>query len=306
MNQAEVNFLASKGIKVIKILGKGAYGVVFYVYCDHYKSYFALKKVPEPKFMDGELQCLVNIDDPRVVRLYKKFANDGNIYMLMEYCRTDLLAELRQKHKFTDSQMKSYIRDMALSIKACHDRNAAHSDIKPSNFLIDFYGRLKISDFGMCGIFTGQPCSSKRGGTLEFMAPEIFSNVAYNPIVADIWAFGVSIYLIVVRKFPFDGESDYDIKSNIQEGQYNIRLVKDQQLRDVISRCLEVDVKNRATIDELLKMPYFQDEDDQSTRLVKKSSTKGIIVPKMIKNSFFSRSNILPHNVVSRNRATFA
>lgn len=259
MNFDEIKYFESVGIAIIKQIGFGGYGVVFYVYSNQYQSYFALKKIPEKYYKEAEVECLKVIDDPRKVSLYKVYKFNMCVYLLMEYCPTDLTRVLKVKGKISNDVITKYIKEMILSVKACHDRNIAHSDIKPSNFLIDQYGRIKITDFGLSTIHIDAPKSSLFLGTKLFMAPEIFTQAEYNPIIADVWAIGVSIFYIVTKKYPFFNENDVLLEYQIIHGNYSYEQIHDHDLRDVIQRCLTVNPYKRATIDELLLMPYFME-----------------------------------------------
>ena len=260
MNQRELQYFATQEIKFIRVLGRGAFGVVYHVHSDHYGSEFALKKIPENAFNTMELECLIEIDTPRKTHLYQYFRFENSIYLLMEFCPYDLSKIIKTKNTLPSDVFMNYVRDVVLAVKACHDQNIAHSDIKPSNFLIDQYGRVKISDFGLSSIYKGDPISFAFSGTKLYMAPEIFNKSAYNPIIADMWALGVTIFYMVTKDYPFKSDNEELLTYIIHRGKYKDDMIKDDLLKAVIARCLTVDVKQRASCDELLEMPYFHQD----------------------------------------------
>lgn len=95
----------------------------------------------------------------------------------------------------------------------------ANRDIKPENILFatNKHGtnnthedRAQIADFT-----TVVQCQSEEyevsgeAGTMAFMAPECFNKgKPYRPKPTDIWAIGVSIYVLMFDKLPFDLTSD--------------------------------------------------------------------------------------------------
>jgi serine/threonine protein kinase len=65
---------------------------------------------------------------------------------------------------------------------------------------------MKISDFGFAtssgGNYGVGLCLTKLG-TPEYAAPEILMNVPYVGAMADIFALGVSLFIMVTRSMPF-------------------------------------------------------------------------------------------------------
>lgn len=264
MNQAELSFFESQGISYNGIIAQGGYGVVYEVYSSKYKSNFALKKIPQQAFSDSEIECLKAIDDPRIVRLYQTYNFNNYIYLLMEYCSNDLDKMFKHKRISSEDELYRYVYDTILAVKACHDRNIAHSDIKPANFLVDQYGRIKISDFGLSSCYAGEHKCCIFKGTKLFMAPEIFSKKEYDPYKADMWSLGVTIYYIATHHYPFVDKDVNKIQEYIINGDYNKERIKDPLLAEVIQACLEKNPVIRVSIDEILRLPYFNQDTEIS------------------------------------------
>lgn len=259
MNPGEIEYFKQHDIQIISSIGEGGYGSVYYVYSSTYKTYFALKKIPQKNFKQAEIDCLMTLDDPNIVRLYKYYKYEDNFYLLMEYCPSDLNKLLANKQKMSNpAVVQKIISDVIKAVKACHLIQIAHGDIKSSNFLIDSYGRIKICDFGMSTMYTQSNCSTSLfKGTLHFMAPEVFSIGHYDPIRADIWSLGVTLYVIATGYYPFNGLDQHALKDNITKGLYNQDALHDPLLKDLIAGCLETDLTYRSTISELSTHPYF-------------------------------------------------
>lgn len=259
MDQEELLYLRENCIEVIDIIGQGSSGLIFYVYSIRYKMYFALKKITEMMFNKSEIDSLLALDDERIVRLYKCYQFGGFIYLLMEYCPYDIYKLTADQTLCSNPEtLQRLVAELVYAVKSCHSKNIAHCDIKPSNFLVDEYGRVKITDFGLATECPkDNPFCSLRSGTMPFMAPELFGMDDYNPLASDIWSLGVTIYNIVTGKYPFSSDDDITFVSQIEMGVYNSDLIRDPYLRNLIERCLVVDPTKRATIDELVSHPYF-------------------------------------------------
>jgi serine/threonine protein kinase len=76
-------------------------------------------------------------------------------------------------------------------IEECHQAGILHMDMKPANFVVeldeyDELSNLTLIDFGSSSRFQNGYLSGQLG-TLNYNAPEQIANIAYNPVVSEIW-----------------------------------------------------------------------------------------------------------------------
>lgn len=260
MDFKEQEFLKSHGYRILHTIGQGTYGVIFSVYSEKFKQQYAIKRVQKNCFYQNELDCLMSIDEPNIVRLYQKLHYNGYEYLVMELCQTDLEKYISNKYSITDDEIRDLCRNVVLSIKACHDRDIAHCDIKPGNFLVDFYNRVKVSDFGLSMKMDGVSTSNHYTGTKVCMAPELIEKKVHDPMASDVWAVGCTLYYIATGRYPFFSRSQQELDYLIIHSLYNASLVANPLLREVITKCLKIDPEERYTISEIIKHPYFANE----------------------------------------------
>lgn len=258
MEDQEVAFFKQHGLIYQNDIAQGGYGSIYQVYSDHYKRVFALKKIKSDLYHSEELDCCKIIDDTRIVNVYKSFEFNGYHYILMEFCPDDVEKLARRKAgRWNYSELLKLMHDIICCVKAVHDRKIAHCDIKPANFLIDSYGRIKICDFGLSKIVYLDATSKIYSGTKMFMPPEIVNKREHDPFVADIWSLGVTLYFIITGNYPFQAFSTNVLFEKISRGIWDESLIEDANLRKIVCRCLEMNPSRRASLDELLANPMF-------------------------------------------------
>ncbi|KAK8580187.1 hypothetical protein V6N12_070471 [Hibiscus sabdariffa] len=77
--------------------------------------------------------------------------DEESLYIIMEYLHGgDMMTLLMRKDILTDDEARFYVTETILAIESIHEHNYIHRDIKHDNLLLDIYGHLRLSDFGLC------------------------------------------------------------------------------------------------------------------------------------------------------------
>ena len=85
---------------------------------------------------------------PNIVNLYSAFNDDGNVYLLQQYCNGgQLYKRLKKLGKFSEKAVSFIIRNILDAVSYLHSNDIIHRDIKPQNIII-VHGNVKICDFG--------------------------------------------------------------------------------------------------------------------------------------------------------------
>lgn len=281
IDEDEREFLRQQELIVTGEIAHGAFGMILKVYSIHYKQEFALKRIPLQHFDQNEIDCTRAIDNLRVVNLYRFFSFKNLYYLMMEICTNDLERIVRDGPKLTRDDLFKYTSGVIQSIKACHDANIAHCDIKPSNFMIDAYGRVKVGDFGLATNVLKEISFDKMRGTRYFMSPEMIMSKEYDLMKADVWAVGVTLYYIATGSLPFWAKDQDSLFSIICKGLYRIDKVSEPLLRQVIIKCLETNPVQRCSIADLLELPYFKKTSTTNTDKVLVNTASKIIKPRL-------------------------
>jgi outer membrane protein assembly factor BamB/tRNA A-37 threonylcarbamoyl transferase component Bud32 len=153
---------------------------------------------------ERETNILATLNHPGIVQVYDCFTQGNRSYLVLEYVRgKDLEAILEQTRGFLPEE-----KVVSWAIQICEVLSYLHSheprpivfrDIKPSNVMLDDFGRIKLIDFGIAKMFQ----SGKRGtmiGTEGYSPPEQYQGMA-DPRV-DIYALGATIHHLVSKRDP--------------------------------------------------------------------------------------------------------
>jgi serine/threonine protein kinase len=89
------------------------------------------------------------------------------------------------------------VRQATSALQHAHAFGVLHRDIKPSNLLLDYTGRLWVSDFGLATSLEpdGSVRPSASGGTLRYMAPE--RSQGNCDLRSDIYSLGCTLFELV-------------------------------------------------------------------------------------------------------------
>lgn len=143
---------------------------------------------------------------------------------------------------FHEEMVKSLIFQLAHGIWHVHSNGFVHRDIKVENCLIDKNLNLYLIDFGLAEACAKEYREKIIVGTKLYMAPEILDqSINDNPYLppCDIWAMGVTMYLLMSGHFPFFGfELEDQIKYGYLEFKQPCWKHVSQEAKDLISMML--------------------------------------------------------------------
>lgn len=208
------------GFKVKRILGNGAFGIVYKVVGPDAKDY-AIKLLKLWEVSPEQHEKLKSrfimeyntglISSPNLVHSYSYGEEAGNPFIQMEYCERGDLRDYAKSHKVDYVHVA---RDILNGLGALHARGKVHRDLKPENVLLRKDLTAVLTDFGISGdqnkrmtektIF-GKP--QQIFGTYPYMPPEQVNpprgGQATVLPTTDIFSFGVLMYELIVGKLPF-------------------------------------------------------------------------------------------------------
>ena len=156
-----------------------------------------------------EERILSRLNHPNIVSPIEAFAEDGTLYIAMEFVDGQSLDYKIRKISgpITFISARDLMIKMLEGFSHAHQAGVIHRDIKPANILISDSGDLKITDFGIAKITTGEERTTAniKLGTLCYMSPEQLTTADVDER-SDIYSLGMTFYEMLAGKLPFTKE----------------------------------------------------------------------------------------------------
>jgi len=172
---------------------------------------------------------------------------------------------------FEEAIARTYFHELIAGVSYCHGKGVAHRDLKPENLLLDSNFVLKIADFGFSNVFSLSSNSNSKNmntecGTPGYMAPEMSSGKGYDATLADIWACGVVLFIMLAGFPPFARPNNSDWWFNkLNTGRHNLfwqahsrSAYFSESTKDFINKILNPDPTKRITLADMKKHQWFE------------------------------------------------
>ncbi|KAI8597360.1 kinase-like domain-containing protein, partial [Dissophora ornata] len=177
-----------ENIKLGVKLGHGSQAEVF-------KAKYGLDDVVVKRFLDSthedsrrELGIVKQLHNRHIVQFYHVQQD----MLVMEYAEGGSLTDAILSGVIVNWDTKTRIaKQVALGLAYLHLLNIIHCDLKSANIVLTMHGDAKICDFGRARM-VGQ--SGGHGGTLPWMAPELFLNPPQYSTKSDVYALGMVMW----------------------------------------------------------------------------------------------------------------
>jgi len=205
--------------KLLEKLGEGGMGAVFKALHTKLGRVVALKVIRQERKWDQraiarferEMQAVGALDHPNIIRAFDARDVGGTRLLAMEFVEgMDLAGIVHHHHELPIADACEIVRQAAVALECAHQHELVHRDIKPSNLMLNRQGCVKLLDLGLARFEISQTAeevtaSDQAVGTIEYMAPEQFSDSRSVDIRADIYSLGCTFYKLLTGQAPFGG-----------------------------------------------------------------------------------------------------
>jgi len=148
------------------------------------------------------------------------------------------------------------------AVEHCHLNHVIHRDIKLENILIDSKDDLNVTliDFGFSiRRRETDPLLDDYPGSPAYAAPELMQGLPYPGYSADVWAMGVSLYIMVTGEYPFWSENRKQMFQQITQMSVDFSPFPHVSAgcRELIESMLSKDWRNRPTVEQIRQFSWF-------------------------------------------------
>jgi WD40 repeat protein/tRNA A-37 threonylcarbamoyl transferase component Bud32 len=215
-------------LEVLRVLGSGAFGVVFEAY-DHALHRRVALKVARPSVLADpalrarffrEAQALARLEHPAIVPVYGAEEREGCCYLILAFCPGPTLEQYlaQQSAPLAPRQAVALVLPLVEAVGHAHQRGILHRDIKPGNILLADREaesaeslRPRLTDFGLAKLMEEESSDTPAGlvlGTATYMAPEqAAGHTERIGPASDLYALGVVLYELLTKRVPIEGRS---------------------------------------------------------------------------------------------------
>jgi len=249
-------------------IGAGGFGRVYKVRHKVSKIVYAIKVINKQKILENELieqmklevRIMYKLNHKNIIKLYDHFEDDESFYLVLEFApKGQLYTKLKLLGRLDERLAAQYIREISSAVEYLHSLNPPiiHRDIKPENILLDENECSKLCDFGWSNFDSQDRKRLTYCGTPEYLAPEMIKQAGHDESL-DYWNIGVLTFELLTGKPPFEGATQAELFENIKK--VKITWPKDfpKFAKDLISRLLKADPKERIKAKELMEHAWFK------------------------------------------------
>ena len=206
--------------RIVSLIGSGGMGHVFLADDPRLGRKVALKVIVPERFSEArsrfsrEARLASALDHPNICAIHDIGESSGRCFIAMQYLEGQTLKQVIGVRPLAINTWMSIALQVADALRAAHEQNIIHRDIKPGNIIITPGGTAKVLDFGLAKLLGPvSPEATQSGrvvGTPTYMSPEQARGEEVDQR-SDIFSLGAVLYHMATGSVPFRGASSIEV-----------------------------------------------------------------------------------------------
>lgn len=208
----------------------------------------------------------------QVVQLKEVFMTAEHVYIITEKLEGgELFDALLERGSLKEEEVAVCVRSIVQGVKAMHEKNIVHRDLKLENLLVRRRGGLDdiaIADLGLARNCKAGHAVQRVCGSPLYAAPEVLQGGAQGATIpgygrcVDNWSLGVVTYLLLSGRPPFNGRTNAQLFTQIVRGAFSFKHPMWDSVGDTaksfIMELLDVDPDTRLSAEDALAHPFLR------------------------------------------------
>jgi len=289
--------------QVLSFISRGGMGEVYLAQDQRLNRRVALKLLPTSftkdldrlRRFEQEAQSASALNHPNIITIFEIQQISGNHLIATEFVEGETLRQRLNRSPLSLSETLGISIQIADALSAAHKAGIIHRDIKPENIMLRPDGYVKVLDFGLAKlseqasptVAAEAPTIQVRTGsgvvigTAGYMSPEQARGVAVDGR-SDIFSLGATIYEMIVRRKPFEGDTPSDTLASILKTEppslIKLKPGLPAELNRIVSKSLRKDREERYQVvkDLLLDLKALKEELEFQQKLERSTVPDGV------------------------------
>lgn len=158
---------------------------------------------------------LKTIDSFFISKLVATYISDEHVYYIYSYTSGNNLSVYLDLISPCNYELaRIWGMQLLTAIKALHNKKIMHRTINPDNIMIDSNGNICLKQLNKAALYPIKNSNVPVSSDIHFLAPEMLYGHSDYKLSVDFWAFGVLLYLLICKTYPF-GKNESDQKKII-------------------------------------------------------------------------------------------
>ncbi|HET8595325.1 MAG TPA: Stk1 family PASTA domain-containing Ser/Thr kinase [Intrasporangium sp.] len=161
-----------------------------------------------------EAKAAARLSHPNVVAVFDQGEDSGEVFLVMELVTGKTLREIiHEEAPLTSRESLAILEPILEALRAAHEADIVHRDVKPENVLIRADGEVKVADFGLARAASTQTTTSQTGvvlGTASYLSPEQVE-LGTSDGRSDVYAAGLLLFEMLTGRKAVTGETAIQI-----------------------------------------------------------------------------------------------
>merc|ERR1719197_2248574 len=207
-----------------------------------------------------EIEIMQMVSHPNIIQLYEIHDEPKKMNLIMELVTGgELFDRIVEKQSYTEREAADTVYTLCDALNHLHARKIVHRDLKPENLLYSSPAddaTIKVADFGLARLVSGQDMMKTACGTPGYVAPEILNNKGYDSSAVDLWSTGVILYILLCGFPPFYEEELPALFDSILHARYDFPSPWWDNIsadgKKLVKELLELKIDKRLTAEQVL------------------------------------------------------